>query len=279
VDNAPASVDTLPELLTVPKPPPEASPTLRPIPVSRLLFKMRWANLGRSYHWGTKSYDFSKKLAPFPADVREPCQRAVRAIHWEHVWRGDIEELVPAEEWGNEGVNWPSWHDEYEPDAGIINFYQNSDTLMGHVDRSELSSTTPLVSISLGLSAVFLIGGLTRDTKPLPILLRSGDVIVMSGPHCRRAYHGVPRILEGTLPPHLGPLITSTVKEAVNCQSIIYTSHPGELPITPEDWSPFAAHMATTRINVNVRQVFPKGFVPPEGVVAVSAGRDGSFPA
>ena len=35
-----------------------------------------------------------------------------------------------------------------EPDAGIVNFYQERDTLMGHVDRSELSSTTPLVSIS-----------------------------------------------------------------------------------------------------------------------------------
>jgi len=59
---------------------------------------------------------------------------------------------------------------------------------------------------------------------------------------------------------------------------MIDSSGPSELPITPEDWSPFAAYMATTRINVNVRQVFPKGFVPPEGVVAVPAGRDGSFP-
>lgn len=79
---------------------------------------------------------------------------------------------------------------------------------MGHVDRSEVSSTTPLVSISsvhslfpdkkliivstfrLGNAAIFLIGGTTRDIEPLPIVLRSGDVVIMSGPRCRRAYHG-----------------------------------------------------------------------------------------
>lgn len=43
---------------------------------------------------------------------------------------------------------------------------------------------------SLGNAAVFLIGGLTRDSEPVPILLRSGDVVIMSGPDCRRAYHG-----------------------------------------------------------------------------------------
>lgn len=79
---------------------------------------------------------------------------------------------------------------------------------MAHVDRSEVCSTTPLVSISyafhfststkllsyrfsrLGCAAVFLIGGLTREVEPIPILLRSGDVVIMSGPRCRRAYHG-----------------------------------------------------------------------------------------
>ena len=45
---------------------------------------------------------------------------------------------------------------------------------------------------SLGCAAVFLIGGLTRDDPPTPILLRSGDIVVMSGPACRRAYHGTP---------------------------------------------------------------------------------------
>ena len=47
-----------------------------------------------------------------------------------------------------------------------------------------------IIFFSLGNSAIFLIGGLTRSIEPVPILLRSGDIVVMSGPGCRRAYHG-----------------------------------------------------------------------------------------
>lgn len=112
---------------------------------------------------------------------------------------------------------------------------------MAHVDRSEVCATSPLVSISLGNSAIFLIGGQTRDVEPVPISLRSGDVVIMSGPACRRAYHGVPRILEGSLPPHL------------KTESMV--KHDGE-------WVPYDQYMRTTRININVRQVFPKGFDP-----------------
>jgi len=43
---------------------------------------------------------------------------------------------------------------------------------------------------SIGSAAIFLLGGPTRDAEPTPILLRSGDVVIMSGPECRRAYHG-----------------------------------------------------------------------------------------
>lgn len=106
---------------------------------------------------------------------------------------------------------------------------------MGHVDRSELSPTSPLVSISLGRPAIFLIGGETREVKPVALLLRSGDVIVMSGPRCRRAYHGVPRILD---------------EEPTQ----------GLLEGEDEDWRMFGRYMLNTRINVNARQMFPLGF-------------------
>lgn len=108
----------------------------------------------------------------------------------------------------------------------------------------------------LGNAAIFLIGGLTRDTEPVPILLRSGDVIIMSGPACRRAYHGVcnlalheqlvirlllgvPRILENSLPHHF------------------------EVSEADTRWGgAYAEYLRTTRININVRQVFPKDFDP-----------------
>lgn len=86
---------------------------------------------------------------------------------------------------------------------------------MGHVDRSELDPYRPLISISyvildyhiactamesnqgdfpcrLGHAGVFLLGGTTRQTPPVPIVLRSGDVLVMAG-RGRKCYHGQSR--------------------------------------------------------------------------------------
>ena len=79
----------------------------------------------------------------------------------------------------------------------------------GHTDHSEVNLEAPLVSISLGLPAIFLIGGPSLDTVPCPLLLRfvlmadvtcdqavsrSGDVLVMER-QARLCYHAVPRIM------------------------------------------------------------------------------------
>ncbi|TEB35865.1 hypothetical protein FA13DRAFT_1623777 [Coprinellus micaceus] len=231
VDNAPASVETYESLAQTPKPPPAPSATVPPSSPSSLLYKLRWANIGWYYHWGTKQYDFSHGKGDIDRDLRHICKSAVEAVKWDQVY-----DATEDFDWGEDGNGWKDWGETYEPDAGIVNFYQTKDTLMAHVDRSEVCKTSPLVSVSLGNAGIFLIGGDTRDTEPVPILLRSGDVVIMSGP-CRRAYHGVPRILEGTLPAHL--------------------------KVGGEDWAPFAEYLETTRINVNVRQVFPKGFEAP----------------
>ncbi|KZP20787.1 hypothetical protein FIBSPDRAFT_1044583 [Athelia psychrophila] len=236
VSNTPASLETFEALSITPKPPPPASSTARPTSCSSLIRKLRWANIGWNYHWGTKHYDFSKGPGTIDPQIRDVCRRAVELVDWNHVFGGDSH---GHSDWGPGGPDWDTWTNTYEPDAGIVNFYQEKDTLMAHVDRSEVCATSPLVSISLGHAAVFLIGGLTRDSEPVPILLRSGDVVIMSGPECRRAYHGVPRILEGTLPPHFAVSESDT------------------------DWTEdFEEFMRGTRINVNVRQVFPKGFDP-----------------
>ncbi|KAN0076875.1 hypothetical protein V8E55_010730 [Tylopilus felleus] len=234
ISNDPASVDNFSSLQSLPKPPPEPSTTVSDHSASDLVPKLRWANIGWSYHWGNKQYDFSKGKGEIDSFVQALCKRAVGIVPWEKVFGDDLDG------WGDD--NWRSWKDTYEPDAGIVNFYQTKDTLMAHVDRSEVCATSPLVSISLGNAAIFLIGGLTRDIEPIPILLRSGDVLIMSGPACRRAYHGVPRILEHTLPTHF--------------------SQPSEGSDEVMDWEPYKDYMCTTRININVRQVFPKGFDP-----------------
>ncbi|KAI0928030.1 hypothetical protein AcV5_005724 [Taiwanofungus camphoratus] len=235
ISNEPVSKSNYTTLSLAPKPPPAPSTSVQPARVSALVPKLRWANIGWSYHWGSKQYDFRKGKGTISNEIRDACKRAVGMVPWEDVFGPDSKE---SGDWGDEGPDWDSWKETYEPDAGIVNFYQTKDTLMAHVDRSEVCATSPLVSISLGCAAVFLIGGLARDVEPVPILLRSGDVVIMSGPACRRAYHGIPRILEDTLAPHF---------EGGDADS---------------DWRVYEEYLRTTRININVRQVFPKGFNP-----------------
>ncbi|TCD65619.1 hypothetical protein EIP91_002424 [Steccherinum ochraceum] len=184
IANEPADKSNYLNLASEPKLPAAPSTTLKSASPEALLPKLRWANIGWFYHWGTKHYDFSRGKIPVSDVYKDVCKRAVSSVPWSEVFGDDWRE----DEWGED--DWTTWNDSYEPDAGIVNFYQTKDTLMAHVDRSEVCATSPLVSVSLGCAAIFLIGGLTRDTEPIPILLRSGDVVIISGPQCRRAYHG-----------------------------------------------------------------------------------------
>jgi alkylated DNA repair protein alkB family protein 1 len=83
------------------------------------------------------------------------------------------------------------------PEAAIVNYYHLDSTLSGHTDHSEEDLSAPLISISFGQSAIFLIGGQSKQVKPVPLLIRSGDVVIMSGAS-RLCYHGVPKIISPT---------------------------------------------------------------------------------
>jgi alkylated DNA repair protein alkB family protein 1 len=103
---------------------------------------------------------------------------------------------------------------EYHPDAALVNYYRSGDTLGGHKDDVERDMSQPIVSISLGCPAVFLMGGESRDVDPTPLLLRSGDVLVLGGP-ARRCFHGVPRVLpEQGLPPEVVTAAAAAAAEA-----------------------------------------------------------------
>ena len=69
----------------------------------------------------------------------------------------------------------------FKPEAGIVNYYHLNSTLSGHQDHSEKNLDAPLISLSFGNSALFLIGGKTKDIKPKAFLLKSGDIVIMSG--------------------------------------------------------------------------------------------------
>jgi alkylated DNA repair protein (DNA oxidative demethylase) len=78
----------------------------------------------------------------------------------------------------------------FRPDACHINRYQAGTKLGLHQDRHECDMTQPIVSISLGLECVFMLGGLQRTDTVKRMLLEHGDVIVWGGPS-RMRFHGV----------------------------------------------------------------------------------------
>jgi alkylated DNA repair protein (DNA oxidative demethylase) len=87
----------------------------------------------------------------------------------------------------------------YDPDACLINRYVAGAKLSLHQDRDEQDAWAPIVSVSLGLPAVFLWGGKRRGDTVRRIRLESGDVVVWGGP-ARFLYHGVAPLKDGQHP-------------------------------------------------------------------------------
>ncbi|KAK7463307.1 hypothetical protein BaRGS_00038108 [Batillaria attramentaria] len=129
------------------------------------LRKLRWTTIGYHYDWDIKEYR-ENDHTPFPDDI------------------GVLAEYVAAS----------LGFQDFQAEAGIINYYHLDSTLGAHTDHSELDHDAPLLSISFGQDAIFLLGGPTKATKPSAIMLHSGDICVMSGAS-RLAYHAVPRIM------------------------------------------------------------------------------------
>ncbi|KAJ2778759.1 hypothetical protein H4R18_004414 [Coemansia javaensis] len=184
----------------------------RPAAPSDLLRQLRWCTLGWQYNWRTKEYDLG--AAPFDAEL------------------GALMQSVAAAAAAAAGGP------RFSSQAGIINYYDERASMAGHVDRTEADMDAPLVSLSVGLSCVYLIGGRTRDVEPTPLLLRSGDALVMCG-ESRLAFHGVPRVLPGSAPACL------TDPEAGTGDAVADRYPP---------WRQFAAYLAAHRINCNARK-------------------------
>lgn len=83
------------------------------------------------------------------------------------------------------------------PQACLINWYEPSAKMGLHQDKDEKDFDAPVVSVSLGDTAVFRIGGLNRKDTTQSLKLKSGDVVVLGG-EARLAYHGIDRILPQT---------------------------------------------------------------------------------
>ena len=128
----------------------------------------RWATLGYHHNWDTKQYSEDSRTE-FPVELAILSSEVAMTLGWT----------------------------KFKAEAAIVNYYPTSSTLNPHTDHSERNLSAPLVSISLGLSAIFLIGGSTLAEKPTALLLKSGDVLVMAK-ESRTAYHALPKVLPDT---------------------------------------------------------------------------------
>jgi alkylated DNA repair protein (DNA oxidative demethylase) len=86
--------------------------------------------------------------------------------------------------------------DGVAPQACLVNRYEPGAKLSLHQDKDELDLRAPIVSVSLGLPATFLFGGLSRSDKPRRFRLEHGDIAVWGGP-ARLAFHGVAPLADG----------------------------------------------------------------------------------
>jgi alkylated DNA repair protein (DNA oxidative demethylase) len=87
----------------------------------------------------------------------------------------------------------------FHPDVCLINRYEPGARMSLHQDRDERDFSSPIVSVSLGLGATFLFGGLRRADRPYRLPLAHGDVVVWGGEN-RLAYHGVAPVAYGCHP-------------------------------------------------------------------------------
>jgi alkylated DNA repair protein alkB family protein 1 len=182
--------------------------TLKSISASVLLRKLRWSTLGLQFDWSKRSYNLSLPHNKIPYPL---CQLAKKMA-------------APAMRFG----------EEFSPEAAIVNYFGSGDMLGGHLDDMEEDWSKPIVSMSLGCKAIFLLGGKSRDDEPLAMFLRSGDVVLMAG-EARECYHGVPRIFTDEENAEITPLEDRFSQEDDHC---------------------LLEYITTSRININIRQVF-----------------------
>lgn len=84
------------------------------------------------------------------------------------------------------------------PECCLLNYYQNEKAKMGlHRDQDEQDFNAPVLSVSLGDSALFRLGGLKRQGPTTSTKLNSGDIVILGG-EARNAYHGIDHILYGS---------------------------------------------------------------------------------
>lgn len=242
-----------------------------PISKDTPLYRLHWVTLGYHYNWTTKEYS-SDRRSPFPPDLSELSTFILhhagfpgygqptppQGLHFEYQFSGSSLKLP-----SSTTITWTL----LSLDTQII----LKKISLGHYF---LSGTTKKINPlnlfcfhSFGQSAIFLIGGSSKEIKPTPMLLQSGDVIIMSK-EARLAYHGVPRIV-APLEEKGGEVPACLTTEAIMhglCGCGVEQegdSNPGDCLNCQElvsAWDTVLPYLSVSRINVNVRQVASKEY-------------------
>jgi alkylated DNA repair protein (DNA oxidative demethylase) len=130
-----------------------------------------WTTDRSGYRYTAQDPQTGQPWPDMPAVFRELAQAAARQAHFEH----------------------------FEPDACLINRYVPGARMSLHQDKNERCLSAPIVSMSLGLPAVFLFGGFERSDKSLRVPLFHGDIVIWGGVD-RLRYHGVLPLKQGQHP-------------------------------------------------------------------------------
>lgn len=191
--------------------------------------QLRWVHMGYHFDYNTVDYKL-KTYHGFPHDLATLTQTIAKTFQFP----------------------------DYVAETAIINYYPDGSSMGGHTDHYEEELSQPLIGYTFGQSAVYLIGGKTRDIKPEAIWVRSGDIMLMTN-ESRLAFHAVPCIITKsmkTAPADIGSCPLGNKVAGLN--SVFSEESNGycwKNQMIEESWNDFAKYISETRININIRQV------------------------
>jgi len=281
--------------------------------------KLSWATMGYHYDWTERSYpETAAPNSNMPVELVHLGQLFANTWWWHQQQQQNSLSLSPRTNIYNHGdtitTTTPSLSSSssslslslssdnssltYTPSACIVNFYNTKSVMGGHQDDLERALDKPIVSISLGRPAVFLLGGITLDATPVvPIIVRPGDVLILGGV-CRLSYHSMARVLPNSISNNtlsateetvaaIGDDSDTTMDRACHptaaqqraVEDYIFPSATVHSNVITESSSTPTAELLLDsvegerdalnvflqahRININVRQVYPDGWKAP----------------
>jgi len=197
----------------------------------KTLQRLSWSTMGYHYDWTERSYrDDCHSTVPSPIQTMS---RYYAQLYFQY--------MTP-----NQTPPPP-----FDPTACILNYYKLKSLMGGHSDNLEYALDKPVISLSLGLPAIFLLGGRTKEDSPvIPILIRPGDVMFLGG-KSRLRYHGMARVIS------LEEWFQDWGGKDINIEEI---QKEGKLSSHAHTDLEFVKlYLSKHRMNLNVRQVLPDG--------------------